>query len=97
MGAQQLNFLAAPGELGRLIRAFDWAATPLGPLQDWPQSLRTGQPDPACAPSDVDRLGRTGHLPVQRRLYKPPAAHVLAALLDRLARERQGRVVQVQV
>jgi signal transduction histidine kinase len=42
MGAeQQLNFLAAPGELGRLIRAFDWAATPLGPLQDWPQSLRT--------------------------------------------------------
>jgi hypothetical protein len=41
MGAQQLNFLAAPGELGRLIRAFDWAATPLGPQQDWPQSLRT--------------------------------------------------------
>jgi signal transduction histidine kinase/DNA-binding response OmpR family regulator len=30
-------------------------------------------------------------------LVKPPAAHVLAALLERLARERQGRVVQVQV
>jgi signal transduction histidine kinase len=41
MGVEQLNFLAAPGELGRLIRAFDWGATPLGPLQDWPQSLRT--------------------------------------------------------
>jgi PAS domain S-box-containing protein len=29
------------GELGELIRAFDWAATPLGPIQAWPQSLRT--------------------------------------------------------
>jgi len=36
-----LGFLAAPGELGGLIRAFDWSATPLGPLVSWPQSLRT--------------------------------------------------------
>jgi signal transduction histidine kinase len=36
-----LGFLAAPGELGGLIRAFDWSATPLGPLASWPQSLRT--------------------------------------------------------
>src|SRR5205823_11629992 len=35
------GFLAAPGELGGLIRAFDWSATPLGPLASWPQSLRT--------------------------------------------------------
>jgi PAS domain S-box-containing protein len=28
------------GELSRLIRAHDWAATPLGPIADWPQSLR---------------------------------------------------------
>ena len=27
--------------MGALIRAMDWSATPLGPLQDWPQSLRT--------------------------------------------------------
>jgi signal transduction histidine kinase/DNA-binding response OmpR family regulator len=36
-----LSFLVAPGELGGLIGAFDWAATPLGPLASWPQSLRT--------------------------------------------------------
>jgi hypothetical protein len=36
-----LGFLAAPGELGGLIRVFDWSATPLGPLASWPQSLRT--------------------------------------------------------
>jgi signal transduction histidine kinase len=35
------GFLASAGELGRLIEAFDWSATPLGPLDAWPQSLRT--------------------------------------------------------
>lgn len=29
------------GELGALIRAKDWSATPLGPMDAWPQSLRT--------------------------------------------------------
>ncbi len=28
-------------ELGRLVSAFDWASTPLGVLEGWPQSLRT--------------------------------------------------------
>jgi PAS domain S-box-containing protein len=27
--------------MGALIRIMDWSNTPLGPLQDWPQSLRT--------------------------------------------------------
>jgi PAS domain S-box-containing protein len=34
------DFLAGGGELGALIRAFDWASTPLGPAEAWPQSLR---------------------------------------------------------
>lgn len=34
-------FLAGGGEMGRLIRSFDWSATPLGPAERWPQSLRT--------------------------------------------------------
>jgi PAS domain S-box-containing protein len=29
------------GELGRLIHEFDWGATPLGPAERWPQSLKT--------------------------------------------------------
>lgn len=33
--------LAGGGELGALIRALDWARTPLGPVESWPQSLRT--------------------------------------------------------
>ncbi|MDO1529850.1 ATP-binding protein [Fulvimonas sp. R45] len=36
-----LAFLPGGGELGRLVRAHDWSATPLGPPAQWPQSLRT--------------------------------------------------------
>ena len=35
------TFLAGGGEMGALMRATDWANTPLGPLDGWPQSLRT--------------------------------------------------------
>ncbi|MCG6206626.1 PAS domain S-box protein [Rhodopseudomonas sp. HC1] len=35
------SFLARGGELGALIRAYDWANSPLGPPQGWPQGLRT--------------------------------------------------------
>jgi PAS domain S-box-containing protein len=29
------------GEMGERCRAMDWSATPLGPVEEWPQSLRT--------------------------------------------------------
>jgi len=34
------GFLAGGGELGELIRNFDWEGTSLGPPETWPQSLR---------------------------------------------------------
>ncbi len=34
-------FLQAGGELGELIRKFDWSTTSVGPIEVWPQSLRT--------------------------------------------------------
>ncbi len=33
-------FLADGGEMGRLIRAYDWTSTPLGAPETWPASLR---------------------------------------------------------
>ncbi len=33
--------LSGGGEMGALMRAKDWSATPLGPVEGWPQSLRT--------------------------------------------------------
>ncbi len=41
MSSEALSFVLGGGELGERIRAFDWSATPLGPLDTWPQSLRT--------------------------------------------------------
>ena len=35
------DFLSEGGEAGDLVRAHDWAATPLGPVARWPQPLRT--------------------------------------------------------
>src|SRR6185436_835137 len=33
--------LVGGGEMGERMRALDWAATPLGPVETWPQSLRS--------------------------------------------------------
>ena len=41
MSGAESRFLAGGGELGALIRAHDWAATPLGAPDNWPQSLKT--------------------------------------------------------
>jgi signal transduction histidine kinase/CheY-like chemotaxis protein len=35
------DFLAGGGEMGALIREYDWASTPLGPPEDWSQGLKT--------------------------------------------------------
>jgi PAS domain S-box-containing protein len=35
------DFLAGGGEMGALIRAYDWSASPLGKPGTWPQGLRT--------------------------------------------------------
>jgi PAS domain S-box-containing protein len=36
-----LAFLLGGGEMGSLIRSMDWSGTSLGPVGQWPQSLRT--------------------------------------------------------
>jgi signal transduction histidine kinase len=35
------ELFAGGGELGALMRETDWAATPLGPVEKWPQALKT--------------------------------------------------------
>ena len=39
--AARLEWLAVDGEMARTILAKDWSQTPLGPLETWPQALRT--------------------------------------------------------
>lgn len=35
------EFLSGGGEMGQRIRDYNWSNTPLGPVESWPQSLRT--------------------------------------------------------
>jgi PAS domain S-box-containing protein len=39
--ASAVNFLKGAGEMVNRIRAYDWESTPLGPIEGWPQSLKT--------------------------------------------------------
>ncbi|RSZ60761.1 response regulator [Massilia atriviolacea] len=41
IGPDDVSWLSGGGEMGALIRTIDWSRTPLGPLERWPQSLRT--------------------------------------------------------
>ena len=35
------SVFAGSGEIAAQMRALDWSATPLGPVEQWPQALRT--------------------------------------------------------
>jgi PAS domain S-box-containing protein len=39
--ADSFRFLNSGGETGALIRAIDWSNNPVGPVEAWPQSLKT--------------------------------------------------------
>jgi PAS domain S-box-containing protein len=39
--SSDINWLAGGGEMAALIATIDWSKTPLGPMDTWPQSLRT--------------------------------------------------------
>ncbi len=40
-GAGRIDPLAGGGEMGALMRSLDWSRTAVGPVEAWPQSLRT--------------------------------------------------------
>ena len=41
IGAADRDPLKGGGTMGELLRAFDWASTPIGSVESWPESLRT--------------------------------------------------------
>jgi PAS domain S-box-containing protein len=42
LGSNWASCLASGGEMGARILDFDWSSTPLGPIGEWPSSLREG-------------------------------------------------------
>ena len=41
MTSRAYDWIAGGGEMGKLIRGTDWSSTQLGPIESWPQSLRS--------------------------------------------------------
>ncbi len=66
------SLFAGGGDMGESMRAFDWASTPLGPVERWPQSLKTSvnellsRVDPSVHRGRVLALERRRHDEQQR-------------------------------
>ena len=66
------SVFAGDGEMATRMRALDWSATPLGPVEQWPQALRTSVRivlDSGCAMSicwgpDFTYLYNDGYMPL---------------------------------
>jgi hypothetical protein len=53
------SVLGGGGEMGELMRAVDWSTTALGPLEQWPQSLRICVRIVLLPASECDRWAET--------------------------------------
>ena len=63
------DFLAGGGEMGARMRALDWSRTPLGPPEQWPQSLKTAVRIMLTSRQPMFVWwGDAAHQPLQRRL-----------------------------
>jgi PAS domain S-box-containing protein len=89
------SVFAGDSEMAARMRALDWAATPLGPVEQWPQDLRTSlrialdsarafehelQPECEKLPASEQRLAETSRLD----RVKQPAATELQTQIDLL-------------
>jgi PAS domain S-box-containing protein len=91
---------AGPGEIRSACRSIDWSATALGPVERWPQSLRTAVricldasiPMAVWAGPDLTLVYNAGYPPILGPDRHPwalgrPARQVWSDLWDRLAPE----------
>ncbi|EJN08144.1 PAS domain-containing sensor histidine kinase [Herbaspirillum sp. YR522] len=73
--SDRFPFLAHGGHMGAAIAAFDWSATPLGPLSQWPAHLRTATSIMLASDRAMVMMwGRTGIL-VFNDAYAASAGH----------------------
>jgi PAS domain S-box-containing protein len=66
-----LSFLSGGGEMGRLIRLMDWSGTPLGPVQSWPQSLRTAVSLCLASNFPINIIWGPGRVQIYNDGYRP--------------------------
>src|SRR5450631_4625579 len=67
---ERTGFLSGGGELARLIGAADWARSPLGPIDGWPQSLRTAVSLCLGASQPISLVWGPGHTQLYNDAYR---------------------------
>lgn len=86
------SFLMDGGQLGRLIAQHDWASTSLGPIDDWPDALRTAVALMLQSPVPIVTLwGREGVM-IYNDAYSRFAGERHPSLLGSNVREGWGEI-----
>ncbi|MCP1561047.1 PAS domain S-box-containing protein [Methylorubrum extorquens] len=67
-------FVVDGGEVGRLVRSRDWSATPLGPIEGWPPTLKTAVNIMLTSPGPVSILWGPERVQIYNDAYIPIAA-----------------------
>ncbi len=82
-----MDFLENAGELGHLIREFDWGATSLGPIASWPGYLRTTVSTILRSPVPIVTLWNPDGVMIYNEAYSAFAATRHPCLLGSCVRE----------
>lgn len=69
MKQAEFDWPSTGGEMAGRIRQYDWAATPLGPIAGWPQSLRTMVDVVIAMPGPATILWGTDHVQIYNDAY----------------------------
>ncbi len=69
--AASADWLVGGGEMASLIKAKDWSATALGPIEHWPQSLRTVVSLMQASNSPISLVWGSGHVQIYNDGYWP--------------------------
>jgi CheY-like chemotaxis protein len=65
------DWLVGGGEMAKVIRATDWSKTTLGPMESWPQSLRTTVSLVQASNSPISLSWGSGHVQIYNDGYWP--------------------------
>jgi len=82
-----MAFLADLGDIGRLISAFDWGATSVGPIESWPGYLRTTVSTILRSPVPIVTLWNADGIMIYNEAYSGFAAARHPRLIGSRVRE----------
>ncbi len=89
------SWLVGGGEMAKLIKAKDWSTTPLGPIERWPQSLRTTVSLAQASNSPISLAWGAAHVQIYNDGYWPICGAKHPASMGQDFRECWGSVFSV--